>query len=99
MPPFLITRSAALSAAIAPVFAVAQPVLGASPAADYPYKPVRIISPFAPGGGTDTVGRAVAQRLSEEMGRTFVVDNRSGAEGVIGTELGAKAARTAIRSP
>src|SRR5689334_18857668 len=57
----------------------------------YPNKPVRFISPFSPGGGTDTVARALAQRLGESMGRTFIVDNRSGAEGIIGTELGAKA--------
>lgn len=57
----------------------------------YPTKPVRIISPFSPGGGTDTVARAIAQRLNEAMGTSFIVDNRPGAEGIIGTELGAKA--------
>jgi len=62
-----------------------------SPVDDYPTKPVRFVSPFSPGGGTDTVGRALTQRLSEAMGRQFVVDNRSGAEGVIGTDLVAKA--------
>lgn len=58
---------------------------------DYPVKPVRFISPFSAGGGTDTVARALAQRLSETMGRTFIVDNRSGADGIIGTEVGARA--------
>lgn len=58
---------------------------------DYPNKPVRFISPFSPGGGTDTVSRALAQRLGEKTGRAFIVDNRGGAEGVIGTDLGAKA--------
>lgn len=57
---------------------------------DYPSKPVRFISPFSPGGGTDTVARALALRLGDAMGRTFIVDNRPGAEGIIGTELGAK---------
>lgn len=57
---------------------------------DYPSKPVRFISPFAPGGGTDTVARALALRLGDALGRTFIVDNRPGAEGIIGTELGAK---------
>lgn len=57
----------------------------------YPVKPVRFISPFSAGGGTDTVARAIAQLLGESLGRTFVVDNRSGAEGTIGTELGARA--------
>jgi tripartite-type tricarboxylate transporter receptor subunit TctC len=57
---------------------------------DYPSKPVRFISPFAPGGGTDTVARALALRLGDALGRTFIVDNRPGAEGIIGTELGAR---------
>lgn len=57
---------------------------------EYPSKPVRFISPFSPGGGTDTVARALAQRLGDAMGKTFIVDNRPGAEGAIGTELGAK---------
>jgi tripartite-type tricarboxylate transporter receptor subunit TctC len=56
----------------------------------YPVKPVRFISPFAPGGGTDTVARALAQRMGEALGKTIIVDNRPGAEGIIGTELGAK---------
>lgn len=57
----------------------------------YPSKPVRFLSPFSAGGGTDTVARALAQLLGESLGRTFVVDNRAGAEGTIGTELGARA--------
>jgi len=57
---------------------------------DYPSKPVRFISPFSPGGGTDTVARALALRLGDALGRSFIVDNRPGAEGIIGTELGAK---------
>lgn len=68
-------------------------LLAAGPVAakgDYPVKPVRFISPFAPGGGTDTVARALAQRMGEALGKTFIVDNRPGAEGSIGTELGAK---------
>ena len=57
----------------------------------YPIKPVRLISPFSAGGGTDTVARALGQLLGESMGKVFVVDNRAGAEGTIGTELGARA--------
>jgi tripartite-type tricarboxylate transporter receptor subunit TctC len=56
----------------------------------YPSKSVRLISPFSPGGGTDTVARALAQRLGDAMGKNFLVDNRPGAEGIIGTELGAR---------
>ncbi len=57
---------------------------------DYPSKPVRFISPFSAGGGTDAVGRIIAARLSDMMGRSFVVDNRGGADGAIGTEIAAK---------
>lgn len=63
----------------------------AAAAEDYPTKPVRFISPFSAGGGTDTVARTLAARLGDQMGRVFVVDNRGGAEGVVGTEIGAKA--------
>ena len=74
-------------------FALAAPCLHAAEkrADDYPVKPVRFISPFSAGGGTDTVARVLAQRISEALGRTFIVDNRGGAEGVIGTEIGARA--------
>lgn len=58
---------------------------------NYPNKPLRLIAPFAPGGSTDVVARVIAQKLSEAWGNQVVVDNRSGAGGVIGTEMCAKA--------
>ena len=57
----------------------------------YPTRPVRLIVPFPPGGGNDFVGRLVAKYLGERLGQQFIVDNRPGASGIIGTELGARA--------
>jgi tripartite-type tricarboxylate transporter receptor subunit TctC len=54
-------------------------------AQDWPAKPVRIVSPFAPGGSSDTVGRIVGEALSEKFGQQFVLENRGGAGGVIGS--------------
>ena len=58
----------------------------------YPARPVRFIIPFAAGGGADIVARLVAKGLSDRLGQQVVTDNRAGAGGVIGTELGARAA-------
>jgi tripartite-type tricarboxylate transporter receptor subunit TctC len=58
----------------------------------YPSKPVRMISPFPPGGGNDTLCRIVAQRLVEELKQQVFVENRAGANGIIGTEIAARSA-------
>ena len=57
----------------------------------YPAKPVRMILPFPPGGPTDITGRAIAQKLSEQLGQAVVPENRPGAGGNLGLEFGAKA--------
>jgi tripartite-type tricarboxylate transporter receptor subunit TctC len=68
--------------------------LGASAAAaqGYPTKPVRLIAPYPAGGSSDLVARVVAQKFSDRYGQQFVVDNRAGAGGVLGTEMAARAA-------
>lgn len=77
--PRLIFVAAALSMAPSPI-----------PAQDYPVKPVRLVVPFTPGGSTDILGRLVAQKLTESLGRQVLVDNRPGAGGTIGVEIVAK---------
>src|SRR5712691_662289 len=63
----------------------------AATAQEYPSKPVRLIVPFPPGAINDSVGRMIATQLSARLGKQVVVDNRSGAGGVIGSELAANA--------
>jgi tripartite-type tricarboxylate transporter receptor subunit TctC len=56
----------------------------------YPAKPIRLIVPFPPGGSNDILGRFMAQKMTERLGQQTIVDNRGGADGIIGTELAAR---------
>ena len=79
-------------AAGAAVAFLAMHCMGEAHAADpYPAKPIRVIVPFAPGGGTDMIARVLMQEASGSLGTSIVVDNRGGAGGVVGTELGVRA--------
>ena len=82
-------RDAMMIRSAAAIFVLA--AAGAT-AQSYPSKPVRVIVPFPAGGGIDFIARALTPKLSEYLGHGFVVDNRSGASGTIGTEAVAKAA-------
>src|SRR6266702_2548993 len=75
------TSLAAFAASLAAAAALAQ----------YPSKPIRLIVPFAAGGGNDNVARLVGKHLSESLGQQLVIDNRPGAGGVLGAEFAAKA--------
>ena len=59
-------------------------------AQQYPSRPVRIIVPFSPGGGTDFIARMIAAKLSSNLGQQFIIDNRLGAGRTIGTEFALK---------
>jgi tripartite-type tricarboxylate transporter receptor subunit TctC len=76
-----------LYASVAAAFGTAQ-----GQAQQYPAKPVRVIVPYAPGGGVDIMARLAAQKYSERMGAQFVVENRAGGGTIIGTEAVARAA-------
>ena len=80
-----ITRRAAIAGALLPLAARAQ-------APEWPSRPVRFIVPYPPGGPTDIMGRIVAQAVQGPLGQPFVVENRAGANGLIGSEQAARAA-------
>ena len=78
--------------AISVLSCTAPAVLAAEAAGDYPNKSIRFIAPFVPGGPSDTLSRLLAQKLTEAWNQQVIVDNRGSAGGIIGFELGAKAA-------
>jgi len=73
-------------------FSLLLALAGAAGAQDYPARQIRLIIPFPPGGSNDVVGRITAAQLGEKLGRPVFVDNRSGAGGVVGTDVAAKTA-------
>ena len=77
-----VTGAASICAALTVTAAMAQ--------TSYPNRPVRLVVPFAPGGGTDIIARIIGQKLTEPFGQTVVIDNRAGAGGSIGTDIVAK---------
>jgi tripartite-type tricarboxylate transporter receptor subunit TctC len=79
---FLILASFLIAIASSAFNAVAQ---------DYPVRPIKLIVPFAPGGGNDAIARFIARNLSSSLGQPVVVDNRAGAGGRTGVESGVKA--------
>jgi tripartite-type tricarboxylate transporter receptor subunit TctC len=80
--------NAALSGVMLVAAAAFLPVFAAEA---YPTKPIRLIVPFPPGGGSDLFGRMIASGLADQLGQQVVVDNRGGAGGIVGTELASKA--------
>ena len=76
----------------AAALAVGVPASALAQAQSWPDRPVKLILPYAPGGATDLIGRPWADKLTQAFGQQFVIENRGGASGMIGTEAAAKAA-------
>ena len=84
-------RYAALLSRLLPAL-ISAPLSTAGAADTYPARPIRFVVPFAPGGSSDTITRLLGPRLAEQMGQQFVLDNRAGGNGAIGTQIVAQAA-------
>jgi tripartite-type tricarboxylate transporter receptor subunit TctC len=80
---------ACVLAALIPFCSSAAP--SPSPAERFPDKPIRVIVPFAPGGGLDLTARLIGQKVTEKWGQNFVVDTRTGAATIVGTEIASRA--------
>ena len=80
------------AAVIASISVAHAATVRAQSAGDYPARPIRMIVPFPPGGSNDIMGRYFAHHLTERLGRQVVMDNRPGADGIIGTEIVSRAA-------
>ena len=80
----MVTARAAVGALLIPLCASAY-------AADYPQRPIRLIVPFAAGGGLEITARSIGQKLTEKRGQSIVIDNRPGAATIVGSEIAAKA--------
>lgn len=87
----LLHRLPAFAIALAALTAYAAPSHAQAPAASWPSKPVRIVVPYPPGGSTDALTRRLAQQLTLNLGQPFIVENRPGASGMVGSEQVARA--------
>src|SRR5438046_10324220 len=72
--------------------------MGIAAAQTYPTKPLKLVTPFPPGGSADVIARLAAERLGDGLGQPVVVDNRQGAGGMVGNDYASKQPPTAIRS-
>ncbi len=87
-----IIRPIAIASALLLALTFHNAASGADRIAQYPTKPIRLILPFAPGGGADLTGRLVAPGLTERLGQPVVMDNRPASAGIVGAEIAARAA-------
>ncbi len=87
---FALKLAATLAIGASSGAALAQSSAAANPASDWPNRPIKLIVPYAPGGSSDTLGRAIARHLGDALKQTVVVENKGGAGGIIGSQQVAK---------